>query len=83
MASRKAAAPAWTESVIRAPVDAGREKVEIDVTVLRPAGAGPFPIVVLSHGSPRTPRERRLDGRQRLTAQSEPFLAMAPRGEGR
>jgi dienelactone hydrolase len=70
------ASTAWTESVIRAPVDAGREKVEIDVTVLRPRGAGPFPIVVLSHGSPRSPIERRMDGRQRLTAQSEPFLAM-------
>ena len=70
------AAPAWTETVIRAPVDAGRERVEIDVTVLRPKGMGPFPIVVLSHGSPRSAAERRTDGRQRLTAQSEPFIAM-------
>ena len=70
------AAVALTESVIRAPVELGREKVEIDVTVLRPPGAGPFPLVVLSHGSPRSARERRLDGRQRLSGQSEPFIAM-------
>jgi dienelactone hydrolase len=76
LAGTAQAAVAWTETVIRAPVKAGREKVEIDVTVLRPAGAGPFPIVVLSHGSPRSPAERRRDGRQRLTGPSEPFLAM-------
>jgi pimeloyl-ACP methyl ester carboxylesterase len=70
------AALAWTESVIRAPVGAGSERVEIDVTVLRPKGVGPFPIVVLSHGSPRSAAERRMDGRQRLTAQGEPFIAM-------
>jgi pimeloyl-ACP methyl ester carboxylesterase len=69
-------APAWTETVIRAPVEHGRQRVEIDVTVLRPQAAGPFPIVVLSHGSPRSPRERRADGRQRLVAQSKPFLSM-------
>src|SRR5258708_11449904 len=89
LAGESRASSAWTESVIRAPVDAGREKVEIDVTVLRPRGAGPFPIVVLSHGSPRSAAERRVDGRQRLTAQSEPLLAMGyavivptPRGYG-
>ncbi|MGZ5045616.1 MAG: alpha/beta hydrolase family protein [Usitatibacter sp.] len=70
------AAPAWTESVIRAPVEAGDGKVEIDVTVLRPQGAGPFPLVVLSHGTPRSAPQRRTDGRQRLSAQSEPFIAM-------
>lgn len=75
-AQAASAAPAWTETVIRAPVDAGRETVEIDVTVLRPKGMGPFPIVVLSHGSPRLAEQRRADGRQRLTAQSEPFIAM-------
>ena len=76
LAGTAQAAVAWTESVIRAPVDAGLERVEIDVTVLRPKGTGPFPIVVLSHGSPRSAAERRTDGRQRLTAQSEPFIAM-------
>jgi dipeptidyl aminopeptidase/acylaminoacyl peptidase len=70
------AASAYTESVIRAPVAAGAQAVLIDVTVLRPRGAGPFPIVVLSHGSPRAPEERRADGRQRLTGQALPFLSL-------
>src|SRR5688572_10667877 len=58
------------ESVLRVPVVAGVEQAYIDVTVFRPQGAGPFPIVVLSHGSPRSPQERRAEGRQRLAAQS-------------
>jgi len=65
-------APRWTESVARVPVDA----VSIDVTVFRPQGAGPFPIAVLSHGSPRSAGERRADGRQRLAAQAEAFVSM-------
>jgi dienelactone hydrolase len=76
LASPAQAAVAWIETVIRAPVGAGSGRVEIDVTVLRPKGMGPFPIVVLSHGSPRSAAERRMDGRQRLTAQSEPFISM-------
>jgi dienelactone hydrolase len=75
-ASAAQAAPAYTESVIRAPVDASGRRVLIDVTVFRPPGAGPFPVVVLAHGSPRVAEERRRDGRQRLISQSIPFLGM-------
>lgn len=64
------------ESVIRAPVVAGVEQAYIDVTVFKPRGAGPFPIVVLSHGSPRSAEDRRREGRQRMAAQSARFLAM-------
>ena len=67
---------ALDESVIRAPVVAGFEQAYIEVTVFRPQGAGPFPIVVLSHGSPRSAEDRRREGRQRLAAQSERFAAM-------
>ena len=67
---------ALDESVIRAPVVSGVEQAYIDVTVFRPRGAGPFPIVVLSHGSPRSAEDRRREGRQRLVAQSAQFLAM-------
>jgi pimeloyl-ACP methyl ester carboxylesterase len=67
------AAP-FSEALIRAPVAQGARQVLIDVTVFRPEGAGPFPIVVLSHGSPRAPHERRVEGRQRLASQAQPFL---------
>ena len=64
------------ESVIRAPVTRGVEQSSIEVTVFRPPGAGPFPILVLSHGSQRDAADRRREGRQRLAAQSERFVAM-------
>ena len=67
---------ALDESVIRAPVVRGVEQASIEVTVFRPEGAGPFPIVVLSHGSPRSAEDRRRQGRQRLVAQSQRFVAM-------
>ena len=70
------AAPFYDESVVRAPVAEGARRVLIDVTVFRPKSAGPFPLVVLSHGSPRSAQDRRLDGRQRLAGQAEPFLVM-------
>jgi len=71
-----AQAAGYEESVVRAPVVSGVEQAYIDVTVFRPHGAGPFPIVVLSHGSPRSAEDRRREGRQRLAAQSERFVAM-------
>jgi pimeloyl-ACP methyl ester carboxylesterase len=64
------------ESVVRAPVVSGGEQSYIDVTVFRPRGEGPFPVVVLSHGSPRSAADRRAVGRQRMVAQSERFVAM-------
>lgn len=71
-----AAAAGLSESVLRVPIVAGVEQAYIDVTVFRPPGAGPFPLVVLSHGSPRSAADRRRTGRQRLAAQSEVFAAM-------
>ena len=71
-----AAAGALRESVLRVPVVAGVEQAYIDVTVFTPAGEGPFPLVVLSHGSPRDAGDRRTHGRQRLAAQSERFVEM-------
>lgn len=69
-------AAALHESVMRVPVVNGAQQAYIDVTVFRPEGRGPFPIVVLSHGSPRSAAQRRAEGRLRLVAQSEPFLAL-------
>ena len=67
---------ALDESVMRVPVVSGGEQALIDVTVFKPEGAGPFPLVVLSHGSPRNAQERRAQGRQRLVAQSAQFVEM-------
>lgn len=75
-AALPAAAAPITETVLKAPVVHGVEQAYIDVTVFRPEGAGPFPLVVLSHGSPRSAQARRAEGRQRLAAQSEAFAAM-------
>ena len=71
-----ASAGAVTETVIKAPVIAGLEQAYIEVTVFRPQGRGPFPLVVLSHGSPRSAEARRSQGRQRMAAQAERFVAM-------
>jgi dienelactone hydrolase len=76
VATASQAATSYEESLLRAPVAEGARRVLIDVTVFKPQAAGPFPIVVLSHGSPRNAEDRRLDGRQRLSAQAEPFIAM-------
>lgn len=64
------------EQVLRVPVVSGTQQAYIDVTVFKPDGAGPFPILVLSHGSPRNAQERKLEGRQRLAAQSAQFVKM-------
>ena len=70
----------FEESVVRVPVLSGsgpRARADlIDVTVFRPEGQGPFPVVVISHGSPRTAADRRRAGRMRYEAQSGAFLAM-------
>jgi dienelactone hydrolase len=69
-------AASYDETVLRVPVVAGTEQAYIDVTVFKPSGPGRFPIVVLSHGSPRNAQERKLEGRQRLAAQSAQFVKM-------
>jgi dienelactone hydrolase len=70
------AAAALRESVLRVPVADRGATATIEVTVFKPEGEGPFPIVVLSHGSPRAASLRRTPARQRLVAQSERFAAM-------
>lgn len=64
------------ESVIRVPVVDRGQSTSIEVTVFRPDGTGPFPIALLSHGSPRKPAARRRGGRLRMVAQAEPLVAM-------
>jgi dienelactone hydrolase len=64
------------ETVIRVPVASGARVDAIDVTVYRPPGPGPHPLVVLSHGSPRSASDRRRAGRIRFEPQSRAFVAM-------
>lgn len=68
------------EQVVRVPVPGGGpsgETVEIEATVYRPEGPGPFPLLVLSHGSPRGGDEaRRRMGRVRFLAQAAEFVRM-------
>jgi dienelactone hydrolase len=73
------AAPNLDETVLRVPVASGGLFARVDaieVTVFRPEGSGPFPVAVLSHGSPRAASDRRRAGRIRFEAQSRAFLAM-------
>ena len=57
-AAAAAGATKLDETVLHVPVGSGvgaaARVAEIEVTVFRPEGPGPFPMVVLSHGSPRT-----------------------------
>jgi len=76
LAMPQAWAARFHESVLKVPVVSGVEQAYIDVTVFRPAGEGPFPLLVLSHGSPRSAADRRAQGRQRMAAQSARFVAM-------
>lgn len=57
------------------PIAAYGETLMLETTVYRPAGQGPFPIAILSHGSPRDVNKRREEGRTTWTAQSQWFLS--------
>jgi dienelactone hydrolase len=65
------------EEILRIPVNEprgfGNPGAFLEATLFRPPGAGPFPLAVLSHGSPREP-DRRV-GRQRFEPQSRWFVA--------
>jgi dipeptidyl aminopeptidase/acylaminoacyl peptidase len=54
----------------------GFQRVTLEATLYRPDGPGPFPLLVLSHGTPRNPRQR--VARERLTynAQSWEFVSL-------
>lgn len=71
-----ARAEALHESVMKVQVGGWLDGGTIEVTVYKPDGPGPFPVAVLSHGSPRNAAQRKSAGRQRLAAQSEPFVAL-------
>ncbi|MES2784608.1 MAG: alpha/beta fold hydrolase [Pseudomonadota bacterium] len=45
-------------------------------TLFQPSGPGPFPVVILNHGSPGRARDRELMGRYRLIPQVQEFTRM-------
>ena len=67
------------ETVIRIPMTlprpVGVQRLTLEATLYRPSGPGPFPLVVLSHGTSRDLRQR-LGGRLRYDAQSWKFVSM-------
>lgn len=70
--------PQFSEEVIRIPVRAetgsGVAEWSLVTSVFRPAGAGPFPVVILSHGSPGSASEREAMGRYRPLPQIRQFI---------
>jgi dienelactone hydrolase len=67
------------EKVIRIPMTVSRtggvQRLTLEATLYRPPGPGPFPLLVLSHGTSRDPRER-VGERLRYDAQSWKFVSM-------
>ena len=67
-----APATAQTVETLQASVGWGRS---INVYVYKPAGQGPFPLLVMSHGSPRQPAARAKLGVNTLSAQARAYAA--------
>ena len=67
------------EHLIRVPMTisrpAGLQRLTLEATLYRPAGPGPFPLVILSHGTSRNPQQR-VGRRLRYDAQSWEFVSM-------
>ncbi|MGQ0749073.1 MAG: alpha/beta hydrolase family protein [Betaproteobacteria bacterium] len=66
------------EQVVRIPVrvttESGTAEWSLVTSVFRPAGEGPFPVVILSHGSPGSAWERQAMGRYRPMPQIRQFI---------
>jgi len=63
-------------AVVKVSVDDGGRKRDIVVTTYMPDGPGPFPLIVLSHGSPPDPRDRWKVGRYRELPQIRTFVKL-------
>jgi dienelactone hydrolase len=68
------AAPAVIEDVVTIPLPPAARWPYLVATVLRPEGDGPFPVAVISHGSPAGAAERARMGRYLAPAASREFL---------
>ena len=67
------------EHLMRVPMTisrpAGEQRLTLEATLYRPPGPGPFPLVILSHGTSRNPQQR-VGQRLRYDAQSWEFVSM-------
>jgi len=73
-ASAEPAEPALIEEVVTIPLPPAARWPHLVATVFRPEGNGPFPVVVISHGSPANAAERARMGRYLARAASREFL---------
>jgi hypothetical protein len=69
------------EQVVKIPVSekrlSGEKQFNLEATIFKPNGEGPFPLLILSHGSPRGGEtERHAMKRARYIHQSREFINM-------
>jgi dienelactone hydrolase len=69
---QSAARVRFQEQVVMLPKAAIPSRIDLEATVFKPAGAGPFPVVVINHG--KAPGRPGMQGRARFPAQSVEFL---------
>ena len=63
---------ALNEQVVMIPVRSGNEVVQLETTIFKPPGDGPFPLVVMNHG--KALGDPRAQGRDRFVVLSREFL---------
>jgi len=70
--------PGLREQVVQVPVRVeglfGDSEVHLTATLFRPGGDGPFPLIVLNHGTPPHPSDRVKIGRYRKIPQTREFI---------
>ncbi len=67
--------PALREEIIMVPLPAAAGWPALTATTYRPPGNGPFPLIVLNHGSPTSAEERSRMGRYRVTSRVREFIS--------
>jgi dienelactone hydrolase len=70
--------PGLREQVVQVPVRVegffGDKEMNLTATLFRPGGDGPFPLIVLNHGTPPHPSDRVKIGRYRRIPQTREFI---------
>ena len=67
--------PELREEIVRVPLPEGSGVPALVATTYRPPGAGPFPLIVLSHGSPPSAADRPRMGRYRVISRIRELTA--------